>query len=69
LCYFWEKYSALSKGQLPPVFSRNEWHAIWKNTTYSNKKLKNVLGWKVKVPMEDGLKRYFESFHERKLNA
>ena len=40
LCYLWEKYSTLSQGQLPHVFSRSEWHAYWKNTRYSNEKIR-----------------------------
>lgn len=61
LCYFWEKYSAFSEGQLPPVFSRGEWHAYWKKTRYGNDKLKRRLGWKMRVPTEEGLNRYYES--------
>jgi nucleoside-diphosphate-sugar epimerase len=61
LCFLWEKYSDISDEQLPPVFSRGEWHAYWKRTRYSNEKLKNLLGWKMKVPTEEGLKRYFRS--------
>jgi len=65
LCFLWEKYSALSEGQLPPVFSRSEWHAYWKKTRYSNEKLKNRLGWKMRVSTEEGLKSYFESCRQR----
>lgn len=65
LCFLWEKYSALSKGQLPPVFSRSEWHAYWKKTRYSNDKLKNRLGWKMRVSTEEGLQRYFKGCRER----
>jgi nucleoside-diphosphate-sugar epimerase len=65
LCYLWEKYSTLSEGQLPPVFSRSEWHAYWKNTRYSNEKLKNRLGWEPKVSTKEGLERYFKSCRER----
>jgi nucleoside-diphosphate-sugar epimerase len=61
LCYLWEKYSTWSKGQLPPVFNRRKWHAYWKKTRYSNEKLKTRLGWKPRVPMSEGLRRYFES--------
>jgi len=65
LCFLWEKYSEFSEGQLPPVFSRNEWHAYWKKTRYSNDKLKSRLGWKMKVSTAEGLKRYFESCRKR----
>lgn len=69
LCFLWEKYSRYSEGQLPPVFSRGEWHAYWKMTRYSNEKLKRRLGWKMKVSTEEGLKRYFESCRERNQHA
>jgi nucleoside-diphosphate-sugar epimerase len=65
LCYLWEKYSDVSEGQLPPVFSRGEWHAYWKKTKYSNEKLKSLLGWKPRVSTEEGLERYFKSCRER----
>jgi nucleoside-diphosphate-sugar epimerase len=60
-CSLWERYSALSNGQLEPVFNRGLWHRYWKKTTYSNEKLKKQLGWRPRVTMADGLKRYFES--------
>jgi len=60
LCYLWERYSAWSEGQLPPVFNRREWHSYWKKTRYSNAKLKQRLGWTPRVPMAEGLERYFE---------
>jgi nucleoside-diphosphate-sugar epimerase len=65
LCFVWEKYSDFSKGQLPPAFSRSGWHASWKRTLYSNEKLKNQLGWKMRISTEEGLKKYFESCRER----
>lgn len=65
LCYLWEKYSVLSEGQLPPVFSRGEWHAYWKKARYSNEKLKNRLGWKMRVSTDQGLEKYFKSCRER----
>jgi nucleoside-diphosphate-sugar epimerase len=61
LCYLWEKYSSWSQGQLPPAFNRRKWHAVWKKTSYSNDKLKTSVGWAPKVPMTEGLRRYFES--------
>ena len=63
-CYTWEKYSKWSRGQLPPVFTRREWAATWKKTRYSNKKLKEMVGWSPKVPMTEGLRRFFESCKE-----
>jgi len=61
LCYLWERYSEWSQGQLPPAFNRDRWHAYWKNTRYSNQKLKSTVGWAPKVTTAEGLRRYFES--------
>jgi nucleoside-diphosphate-sugar epimerase len=65
-CYLWERYSTWSEGQLEPVFNRRLWHRYWKKTDYSNEKLKTKLGWTPRVPMAEGLKRYFESCAEGK---
>lgn len=62
-CYFWEKYSRSSQGQLPPVFNRLAWHAYWKGNIPTNNKIKTRLGWKQRVPTEEALKRLFESRH------
>ena len=67
-CYMWEKYSRKSEEQLPPVFNRSRWHNNWKKTRYSNKKLKTLLGWKMKVTTEEGIRRYCESCRERVTN-
>ena len=61
LCYLWERYSEWSQGQLPPAFNRRRWNAYWKNTRYSNEKLKARVGWTPKVPTAEGFKRYFEA--------
>lgn len=69
LCTAWEKYSAWSDGQLPPVFNRSAWHAYWKGSRYSNGKAKRLLGWSPRVSTTDGLRRYFESCRERARDA
>ena len=61
LCYMWERYSAWSDGQLLPAFNRRRWHVFWKRTHYSNAQLKAQLGWTPRVPMAEGLRRYFEA--------
>jgi nucleoside-diphosphate-sugar epimerase len=66
LCTLWEKYSAWSYGQLPPVFNRRRWHVEMKKTSYSNRKLKRYLGWSPKISMEEGLERFF---HDCRLEA
>lgn len=68
-CYLWEKYSAWSQGQLPPVFNRRHWHANWKKTRYSNEKLKARLGWAPKISTAEGVRLYFESCREKVKSA
>ena len=69
LCYLWEKYSAWSEGQLPPIYGRGTWHAFWKKTRYSNQKLKHRLGWEPRVPTMEALDRFFESCRKRSRHA
>lgn len=69
LCYFWEKYSAWSEGQLEPVYNRKKWHAFWKKTRYSNQKIKSALGWTPLVSAADGLQRYFQAPRGTQRNA
>jgi len=63
-CRIWEKYSAWSYGQLPPVFNKHRWHVEMKRTAYSNEKLKARLGWKPTVSMDEGLKQFFQGCRE-----
>lgn len=65
LCYLWEKYSQWSGGQLPPAFNRLRCEAGWKGNTYTNQKLKNLLGWEPKIPFEEASKYYFEYLKSR----
>jgi nucleoside-diphosphate-sugar epimerase len=65
LCWAWERYSNWSEGQIPPVFNRRRWHALWKRSRYSNEKLKTRVGWRPTVAMADGLDRYLASCRER----
>lgn len=60
LCGLWEWYAKRSDGQLPPVFNRRECAYAWKGYRYSNRKLKDRLGWQCQVPMQEALQRYFE---------
>ena len=59
LSYLWERYAEWSRGQLPPVFNRKRCVAHWKSVKYSNKKIKDLLGWKPKIQMDAALNRYF----------
>ena len=60
-CWMWEAYTRWSYDQLPPVFTRREWAATWKRTNFSNRKIKDLLGWKPVVSTRDGLRSYLES--------
>lgn len=57
--YLWEKYSKWSEGQLPPAFNRRMCAAYFKGNTYSNRKAKDLLGWRPRVSMGEGLKELF----------
>ncbi len=59
LCWFWEAYSRRSQDQLPPIFNRGRWNALWKKTHYSNEKLKQRLGWAPVVSTAEAEQRYF----------
>jgi nucleoside-diphosphate-sugar epimerase len=61
LCYLWERASARSQRQLPEFLNRRAWRAYWKGSRYSNRKLKERLGWTPRVSMGDGLERFFAS--------
>jgi nucleoside-diphosphate-sugar epimerase len=69
LCYLWERYSKWSNGQLPPVFNRRRWRSEWKRSIYSNRKLKEMLGWRPNVSIEEGLRRYFQNCREGRRHA
>lgn len=60
LCALWEWYAKHSKGQLSPVFNRRSCAFAWRGHHYSNRKLKERLGWRCRVPMQEALQRYFE---------
>ena len=68
-CWLWEAYSRRSQGQLPPVFTRKRWYVDWKRTTYSNQKLKALVGWTPRVPLSEGLRRYFADCNGGETNA
>jgi 2-alkyl-3-oxoalkanoate reductase len=64
-CWLWEEFSIRSEEQLPPAFNRKRWHAFWKGTHYSNRKLKERLNWMPGVSTTEGLRRYFAACRER----
>jgi len=69
LCCLWEKYSYWSYGQLPLAFTRGRWYSEWKSTRYSNKKLKDRLGWKPKISTPEAMRLYLSSCVRGKQHA
>lgn len=65
-CFLWEKYSAWSGGQLPPVFNRRRCSAEWKSQRYPNTKLKERVGWKPRVSMKQALGQFLTQFEPTK---
>jgi nucleoside-diphosphate-sugar epimerase len=66
-CLLWEKYSAWSKGQLPPVFNRRRWASDWKGNIYGNEKLKKLLGWSPRIQFDEASRRFFAFSRQRKM--
>ena len=67
-CFLWEKYSIWSEGQIPPVFNRKVCSVYWKGNRYSNGKAKELLGWRPRVPMKEGLENFFAYMREMETN-
>ena len=59
-CRGWEWYSRYSEGQLPPVFNVRDCAFSYGRHRYSNRKLKERLGWRPRVPMGETLQRYYQ---------
>ena len=66
LCLLWEKYSAWSEDQLPPVFNRKVWHAYWKRTEFTNSKARRQLGWKPRICSREAMAQFFESCRRKR---
>jgi nucleoside-diphosphate-sugar epimerase len=62
LCSVWEKYSKWSKNQLPPAFNRRRCDAEWKGNRYSNQKLRERLGWKPRVRLDQAMAAFLSQF-------
>jgi nucleoside-diphosphate-sugar epimerase len=61
LCALWEEYSLRSGGQLPPRFNRRRCSAEWKGNRYTNRKLKQMVGWSPRVPFDAASESFFGS--------
>jgi nucleoside-diphosphate-sugar epimerase len=62
LSLLWEEYSKYSKGQIPPAFNRRRCAAEWKGSCYSNRKVKDRLGWKPRVNLDDAMNSFLAQF-------
>jgi nucleoside-diphosphate-sugar epimerase len=62
LSLLWEKYSNYSKGQLPPAFNRRRCSAEWKGNRYSNRKLRERLGWKPRICLNEAMSSFLAQF-------
>jgi len=66
LCSLWEKYSKWSRNQLPPVFNHRRCDAEWKGNHYSNRKLRERLGWKPRLPMRQAMEAFLAQFESNR---
>jgi len=62
LCWAWEEYSRRSQGQLPPAFNRRRCAAEWKGNRFSNRKLREKVGWAPRVRMDEAMSRFADQF-------
>jgi nucleoside-diphosphate-sugar epimerase len=65
LCRLWEGYSRRSGGQLPPAFNVRRCAAEWKGNRYTNRKLRERVGWKPRTRLEEAMSRYLAQFPSR----
>jgi nucleoside-diphosphate-sugar epimerase len=61
-CLLWEEYAKRSKNQLPPAFNRRRCAAEWKSNYYSNRKAREQLDWKPRVPMQKAMEAFLSQF-------
>ncbi len=62
LCTLWEEYSRRSQGQLPPAFNRRRCAAEWKGNRFSNQKLREKLGWRPRIGMNEAMALFLAQF-------
>lgn len=62
LCGLWEDWSKRRKGQLPPAFNRRRCAAEWKGNRFTNRKLKERLGWQPRVGMDEAMEAFLSQF-------
>jgi nucleoside-diphosphate-sugar epimerase len=69
LSFLWENYSKWSRGQLPAAFNRRRCAAEWKSNRFSNRKLKERVGWKPRVGMEQAMASFLSQFESNGKDA
>jgi len=62
LCTLWEEYSRRSQGQLPPAFNRRRCAAEWKGNRFSNQRLREKLGWRPRIGMNEAMALFLAQF-------
>jgi nucleoside-diphosphate-sugar epimerase len=62
LCCLWEDFSRRRKGQLPPAFNRRRCAAEWKGNRYTNRRLKECLGWRPRVGLDEAMAAFLGQF-------
>jgi nucleoside-diphosphate-sugar epimerase len=60
-----QRYHLWSRGQLPAVLTPYKSNAMWKALNYSNRKAKQLLGWKPAVSFDEGLPPTFAALREQ----
>jgi nucleoside-diphosphate-sugar epimerase len=65
LCRFWEWYSKASGGQLPPAFNRRRCAAEWRGNRFPNTKIREKLGWKPRVGIDEAMRQYLAQFETK----
>lgn len=61
-CVLWERYSRWSKGQLPAAFNRRRCVAEWGGSRFTNRRLRESLGWTPRVGIEDAMNAFLSQF-------
>jgi nucleoside-diphosphate-sugar epimerase len=65
LCGLWETYSQRTNGQLPPAFNRRRCAAEWKGNRFSNRHLREKLGWTPRIGIEEAMSLFLAQFSDR----
>jgi nucleoside-diphosphate-sugar epimerase len=62
LSRLWEEYSKRSLGQIPPAFNRRRCAAEWKRGHFTNRKIRERLGWTPRVGIDEAMARFLGQF-------